>query len=126
MTGRSAPHFSQVQSCGTAGDDFFAPFQVLGQTVPARMVGTGLLGPRQRLLLLLLRQLGFLGHFLGRDAGFFEQQGSLQSRELLALGAEALDIEQTDLLVLKFDHTQQPTVFGLGLGQSLGQIGCRL
>ena len=53
------------------------------------MVGTGLLGPGQRVLFLGLRELGFLGDFPGRDAGFLEQQWTCAQGELLALGAEA-------------------------------------
>gem|GEM_PF-2015737 len=71
-----------------AGNDLFASLQALRQSFPARMVGTGLLGPGQWVLLLVGRALRLLFDFFRHQTHLLQEQGNLRWRELLALGTE--------------------------------------
>jgi hypothetical protein len=88
------------------------------------MIGAGLLGPRQRVLLFSFRLFGLLVDFPGCETDLCQQQRNLRTGELLALGAEDPEVEQADLLVLELQEALQPTVFGLQVGDDLGQVGC--
>ena len=107
----------------TAGDNLFTPLQVLRQFFASGMLGTGLPGPGQRLLLLLLRQLSLLGHFLGGDAGLFQQQQRLIGGKLFALGSPEFQVEPADFLLLQLDDKLQALVLRFGPFQGLAQGG---
>ena len=72
------------------------------------MIGTGLLGPGQRVVFLGLGELRFSGHLARHDARLAQQQLRLIAGELFSFGSKQTDIEQADLFVFKLDDALQP------------------
>ena len=100
MIGALGPALVATAVLGMAGDDHFAPLQVLGQFFPSGMVGAGRLGFGQRVFFLRLGTLGFLLDFRGGHAGLVQEQRGLGRGKLFALGSPEAQVEQADFLVL--------------------------
>ena len=85
-----------------AGDDLYAPVQMLGQRVASGVLRAWFASV-DGLFRLALRLGGFLLDFLRTDADLPKEQLHLVGGELLTLGSPKLQAQQLDLVVLLFD-----------------------
>ena len=87
------------------------------------MVGAGLPGLGQRVLLLGLGAPGLLLDLGGGEAHLVQEQGDLGAGKLFALGTEEAEMEQADLFVFELEEALQARDFPLQVGQDLGGVG---